>query len=151
MVWLRNQMALIWFGSKSKVADLKQLGTNIVVELMNSIRDLSVILDSELLMRRHVGKLLSICLFFTSVACIRSGGCLIVVATTTRFCIHPVTHCLLQRRACWPANLHTCTSSACSERSSMVHRWSATVRSHHQYTGYTGYRSLIGFVTCSVL
>ena len=56
-------MVLIWFGFKSKVTDLKQLDTNIVVELVNSIRDLSVILDSELLMRWHVGKLLSICLF----------------------------------------------------------------------------------------
>ena len=57
-----------------------------------------------------------------------------IVATTTRFCIHPITHRLLQRRACWPVSLHACTSSACNERCSAVRRNAAGAysrRRHH--------------------
>ena len=46
-------MKLIWFSSKSKLADLKLLDMrldicSIVIELTNSVLDLGVIFDSEL-------------------------------------------------------------------------------------------------------
>ena len=53
------------------------------------------------------------------------------IIAMTRFCIHPITHRLLQCRACWPASLHACTSSACNEGSRAVRRRSASACSHH--------------------
>ena len=54
-----NKTELIWFGSRANLAKLRQLDTNlslcsVVVEPVNSVRDLGVILDSKLSMARHI-------------------------------------------------------------------------------------------------
>ena len=64
----QDKTELIWIGSKSKLADLKQLETNlnicsVVVQPTDSVHVLGFILDSKLSMRQHVGKLSSICFF----------------------------------------------------------------------------------------
>ena len=66
----QDKTELIWFGFKSKLANLKQLDTNtnlniysVVVQPTDFIHDLGVIFDSKLSMCRHVGKLSSICFF----------------------------------------------------------------------------------------
>ena len=61
-------MELIWFGSKSKLANLKQLNINlnicsVVVEPTDSVRDLGVILDSKPSMYQHIDKLSSTSFF----------------------------------------------------------------------------------------
>ena len=56
-----------------------------------------------------------------------------IIGTITRFYMYPITLRLLQRRACWPAILHACTSSARTERSSAVLRRSASACSRHRY------------------
>ena len=137
---IQDKTELIWFGSESKLANLKQLDKtlnicSVVVEPTDSVSDLGVILDSELSMRRHVDTLSSICCFFLSSA--SPASVLVdarsVFATTTRFCIHPFTHRLLQRRACWPSSLNARTSYVCTERSIAIRRRSASARSHHRY------------------
>ena len=133
----RDKKELIWFRSKSKLANVIQLDTNlnicsVVVEPTDSVRDLGVILDSELSMRQHVGKLSSYAFSPPSPASVPVDA-RAIVATTTHFCISPTTHRPLQCRACWPASLHACTSSACTERSSAVRRRSTGACSHHRY------------------
>ena len=110
----KDKTEFIWVDSKSKFAGLKQLDTNVdiysvVVEPTDSVRDLGVILDSELSMRQRVGKLSSICFSFTSDVCVSSGGCSIRRRDNDSF-LHSFYHastsatpCLL---ACQLARLH---------------------------------------------
>ena len=108
------------------------LRDSVVVESTDSISDLGVILDSELSMRRHVGKLSSSCCLFTYVACVSSGGCSIRRRDNDSFTRSSFHATSSQRRACWSASLHDCTYSACTARSSAVRRRSASARSYHR-------------------
>ena len=63
-----DKMELIWFGSRANLAKLRQLDTNlslcsVVVKPVDSVRDLGVILDSELSMSQHIEKISSTCFF----------------------------------------------------------------------------------------
>ena len=64
-----DKTELIWFGSRVNLVKLRQLNVMILnlcsvdVEPVNSVRDFGVILDSELSMRVHISKILSICFF----------------------------------------------------------------------------------------
>ena len=63
-----DKTELIWFGFRANLAKLRQLDTNlslcsVVVEPVDSVRDLGVILDSELSMAQHIGKISSTCFF----------------------------------------------------------------------------------------
>ena len=65
-----NKTKLIWFGSRAILAMLRQLDTNlslcsVVVKPVDSVPDLGLILDSELSMAQHIGKISSTC-FSTS-------------------------------------------------------------------------------------
>ena len=58
----------MWFGSRSNLTKLSQLDTSlylcsVVIEPVHSVRDLGVILDDELSMIQHIGKISSICFF----------------------------------------------------------------------------------------
>ena len=126
----------LWFCSKSKLADPKQLDTNlnicsVVVEPTDSVLDLGVILDSKLSVRRHVGNLSSIC-FFTSIACTSSGGC--STHRRNNAFLHSSYHASTSAMPCLrPVSLNACTSSACIECSSAIRRRSASARSLHRY------------------
>ena len=57
----------MWFGSRSNLTKLGQLDTSlnlgsVVIEPVHSVRDLGVILDGELSMIQHIGKISSICI-----------------------------------------------------------------------------------------
>ena len=60
---------LIWFGSRANLLKLRQLEVmslnlcSVAVEPVDSVRDLGVILDSELSMRVHISKISSTCFF----------------------------------------------------------------------------------------
>ena len=77
---------IVWFRFKSNLANLKQLDMNL--NICSAVRDLGVILDSELSMRRHVGTLSSTLLFSSPSPAVVAVDARPIVATTTRFCIH---------------------------------------------------------------
>ena len=57
-----DETELMWFGSRSNLTNLSQLDTSInlasvVIEPVLSVRDLGVILDGELSMIHHIGKI----------------------------------------------------------------------------------------------
>ena len=60
---------LIWFGSRANLVKLRQLDVmslklcSVAVEPVDSVRELGVILDSELSMRVHISKISSTCFF----------------------------------------------------------------------------------------
>ena len=60
---------LIWFGSSANLVKIRQLDVmslnlcSVAVEPVDSVRDLDVILDSELSMRVHISKISSTCFF----------------------------------------------------------------------------------------
>ena len=145
--WIKIRQ-LIWFGSKSKIADLKQLDTNlnicsVDVEPTDSVRDLGVILDSTL-------QIVVNFIFPPPSPVPVLVDARPVVTTTTRFCIQPIMHWLTQRRDCWPVTLHLFGSYWPQQRvSSPVCR--RALSSQISCGRYTGYPSLIGFITSSVL
>ena len=64
-----DKTELIWFGSRANLVKLRQLDVmslnicSVAVEPFDSVRDLGVILDSELSMRVHISKISSTCFF----------------------------------------------------------------------------------------
>ena len=64
-----DKTKLIWFGTRANLVKLRQLDImslnlcSVAVEPVDSVRDLSVILDSELSMRVHISKISSTCFF----------------------------------------------------------------------------------------
>ena len=66
---------LIWLGSRANLSKLKCLDVmsstlcSVIIEPVHSDRDLGVILDSELSMQKHLGKVSSICFFH--IRCLR--------------------------------------------------------------------------------
>ena len=64
-----DKTELIWFGSRTNLVQPRQLDVMslnlcpVAVEPVDSVRDLSVILDSELSMRVHINKISSTCFF----------------------------------------------------------------------------------------
>ena len=64
-----DKTELIWFGSRANLSNLKRLDVmsltlcSVVIEPVDSVRDLGVILDSELSMQKHIGKVYSLCFF----------------------------------------------------------------------------------------
>ena len=60
---------LIWFDSRTNLSKLKRLDVmsltlcSVVIEPVDSVRDRGVIFDSELSMRKHIGKVFFICFF----------------------------------------------------------------------------------------
>ena len=67
-----DKTELIWFGSRVNLVKLRQLDVmslnlcQVAVEPIDSVRDLSVILDSELSMREYISKISSTCFFPSS-------------------------------------------------------------------------------------
>ena len=64
-----DKTELIWFGSKSNLRLLTELNIKnlnfcgVNIEPVDSVRDLGVVMDSELTMRKHIGNVASICFF----------------------------------------------------------------------------------------
>ena len=116
-----DKTELIWFGSRANLVKLRQLDVmslnlfSIAVEPVDSVRDLGVILDSELSMRVHINKISSTCFFH--LRRLRKLRLLIdtasAVRTTSRsrrlsYCpvLTTATPC---SRAYLPAHLHHCS------------------------------------------
>ena len=65
----RNKTELIWFGFRANLSKLKRLDVisltlcSVVIERVDSVRDLGVILDSELSMQKHIDRVSSLCFF----------------------------------------------------------------------------------------
>ena len=64
---LGRHMVLIWFGSRAAVqkpsADRSLTVDSVVIHPSNVVRDLGVLLDSELTMKPHINKLVSTCFY----------------------------------------------------------------------------------------
>ena len=64
-----DKTELIWFSFRVNLSKLKRLDVMsltlcfVVIEPVNSVRDVGVILDSELSMQKHIGKVSSLCFF----------------------------------------------------------------------------------------
>ena len=64
-----DKTELIWFGSKSNLRLLTELNLKnlnfcgVNIEPVDSVRDLGVVMDSELTMWKHIGNVASICFF----------------------------------------------------------------------------------------
>ena len=109
-----DKTELIWFGSRANLVKLRQLDVmslnlcSVVVEPVDSVRDLGVILDSELSMRVHISNISSTCFFH--LRRLRKLRPLIDTASAQRllsaFILSRITPC---SRVYLPAHLHHCS------------------------------------------